>query len=182
VTTEVAGDGFVLRSWQEADKPSLVKHANNRRIWRNMSDAFPYPYSGEAAERWIRKAQHPSRDGTHLAIVIGGEAAGGIGMDYLTGGYRKTAEVGYWLGEQHWGQGIATKVLRAYTRYAFDRYDIERLHARVFEWNPGSCKVLERAAYTFEGIWRRACIKDDQFSDVYMYSFIRPDLPKLEAP
>ncbi len=181
MTVELIGHGFKLRSWRVGDEAAVVRHGNNIRIWRNMSDAFPHPYTHEAAERWIRKATHPAVAGTHLAVEIEGEAAGGMGMEFLDGGYRKTAEVGYWLAEAYWGRGISTATLRAFTRYAFETFDLERLHARVFEWNPASCRVLEKAGFHFEGTWRRACLKEKCLSDVHIYSFIRPDLPCLDT-
>lgn len=36
---------FVIRSWREEDAESLAYHANNRKIWINLRDAFPHPYT-----------------------------------------------------------------------------------------------------------------------------------------
>ncbi len=35
---------YIIRDWQMADAPSIVKYANNRKIWMHLRDAFPHPY------------------------------------------------------------------------------------------------------------------------------------------
>lgn len=35
--------GCLLRPWKAEDKPSLLHHADNRNVWRNMTDMFPHP-------------------------------------------------------------------------------------------------------------------------------------------
>ena len=49
----IDGSSFQLRPWRADDKPSLIRHANNRDIWRNLWDAFPHPYTESAADRWL---------------------------------------------------------------------------------------------------------------------------------
>lgn len=70
--------------------------------------------------------------------------------------HRKTAEVGYWLGEPFWGQGIATTTLGALTEYAFANFDLARLEAAVYEWNPASARVLEKCGCVLEGRLRKS--------------------------
>src|SRR5262245_14570901 len=67
-----------LRSWVLADKESLVRNANNRSVWRNLTESFPHPYTEADADRWLSIAQRPGRD-LHLAIELAGCAVGGIG-------------------------------------------------------------------------------------------------------
>jgi ribosomal-protein-alanine N-acetyltransferase len=175
--TAVRGEAFVLRSWRAGDEDGLVRHANDRRIWRNMSDEFPHPYTYEEARRWIQQCTDASNDDIHYAIVTPDGPCGGVGLRYLTGNYRHTAEIGYWLGAAHWGHGLTTRVVKAFTHHAFTAHGerLERVHARVFEWNPASCRVLEKAGYAFEGTWRHSCLKDGEIADVHIYSMIRPD-------
>ena len=37
------GDGCIIRSWRDSDRESLLRFANNRKIWRNLRDRFPHP-------------------------------------------------------------------------------------------------------------------------------------------
>lgn len=92
--------GGTLRPWRETDAPALVRHADNARIAAMMRDAFPHPYTGDDADRFIKMATGPSGN-LLLAIEVDGVAAGGIGIHPLGDVYRNTAEIGYWLGEDY---------------------------------------------------------------------------------
>jgi RimJ/RimL family protein N-acetyltransferase len=167
-------DGFIIRDWLPGDEESIAMHANNRKIWRNLRDAFPSPYTLEDANQWIRSATQENPR-TSFAIVIDGAAVGGIGLIFKDDIFRRSAEIGYWLSEQFWGRGIATDALKAMTEYAFQHFDLCRIWASVFEWNPASMRVLEKAGYQFEGRLRKAVTKDGQTIDEIVYSRIRTD-------
>jgi RimJ/RimL family protein N-acetyltransferase len=161
-----------LRPWRRGDEASLVRHANNRSVWLNMRDRFPHPYTAKDADEWIARAgvQTPV---LAFAIVVDGAAVGGAGLEPGTDVDRRSAEVGYWLGEPFWGRGIATEALRAVTDYAFRTLDICRLHAGVFEWNPASARVLEKVGYALEGRSRLAITKAGRAGDRLLYALVR---------
>ena len=110
-----------------------------------------------------------------FAIVVEGDAVGGIGIELGRDVFLRSAEVGYWLGEPYWGRGIATEALRAVTEYAFTTFDLCRLQAGVFEWNPASMRVLEKAGYTLEARHRKNVTKDGQTIDRVVYALVRDD-------
>ena len=161
-----------LRPWVPGDEQSLVRHANNRMIWRNLRDAFPHPYTLADAGNWIRIA-NPSTPITNFAIVVENSAVGGIGLVLKDDVFRRSAEIGYWLGEEFWGRGIVTEAVRATTDYAFATFDICRLFAGVFEWNPASMRVLEKAGYEFECRMKKSVTKDGQTIDELIYAVVR---------
>lgn len=166
-----------LRSWRVDDAEAVTAQANDRRIARNMRDAFPHPYSLEDARRFlaVAVARVPQ---SWLAIEVGGEVAGGIGYVTHTDVERVGAEVGYWLGVAFWGRGIATDALRALSRHAFDTHaELCRLYAIPFAWNPASARVLEKAGYRREGTLRRSAIKEGQVLDQWLYALLRDELP-----
>lgn len=158
-----------IREWNSGDAGYVVRYANNRNIWRNLRDAFPNPYTLEDARSFIRYAVfgHPV---THFAIDVEGKAVGSIGIVLKSDVYRRTAEIGYWLGEPLWGQGIATEAVSGLTEYAFAHFDLVRMYAGVFEWNPGSMRVLEKSGYTFEARLRKNAFKDGQIIDELIYA------------
>jgi RimJ/RimL family protein N-acetyltransferase len=164
--------GGRIRSWHTGDAPSLARHADNRKIWLQVRDRFTHPYTLEAAEGWVALASAAEPE-TQFAIEVNGEAAGGIGVFLQQDVERYSAEIGYWLGEAHWNRGIATAAVRHFTEYAFDRYNLCRLYANVFETNPGSCRVLERCGYQLEGRLRQSAVKDGQVLDGLLYAAIR---------
>lgn len=163
-----------IRSWQASDLDSLVEHANNRRIWINLRDAFPHPYTRRDGRAFLRSAMAASPE-TTFAIAVNGAAAGAIGFVLRSDVERVSAEVGYWLGEAFWGRGIATDALVAITRHAIDAHGLTRLYAVPFAWNGASCRVLEKAGYVLEARLRRSAIKDGVIADQMQYAFIAPE-------
>ena len=161
-----------LRPWRLNDQESLARHANSRQIWRNLRDVFPHPYTLADARAWLEHVQ-----GTELcwAIEVDGTAVGGITLHPQDDVHRRSAEIGYWLGEAYWGRGIATEAVWAVTAYGFEHCDLIRIYASVFEWNVASMHVLEKAGYQCEGRRRKAVTKDGQTIDDLLYAIIRQD-------
>jgi len=169
-----------VRSWHPNDVESIVRHANNRKIWLNLRDRFPYPYTKADAQNWIQSALS-MRPETNFAIDVSGEAVGGIGFELKTDVERYSAEVGYWLGEEFWGQGICTSALKATTQYAIEAYHLTRIFAVPFSENLASIRVLEKAGYSREGIMRRSAFKDGRFLDEVLYAFVIEDWTPNES-
>jgi len=149
-----------------------VRHANNRKVSINLRDRFPYPYTVGDARSWLDSVIGHKLE-TNFAIDVAGEAVGGIGFTLQPDVGHRSAEIGYWLGEEFWCRGITTDALIAVTEYAFSNFDICRLYAHVFEWNGASARVLEKAGYTFEGRLRKSVTKEGQTIDQLMYAMIR---------
>jgi RimJ/RimL family protein N-acetyltransferase len=164
---------ITLRGWRKEDCERLAEIANNRKIWINLREPFPYPYTTADAEAWISHCQEEAGATKQFAIETQGEVAGGIGFESLTNVHRIGAEIGYWIGEPYWGRGIATAALIEASRRAFAEFPFERLQAMVFEWNPASMRVLEKAGFQLEGRLRRSIIKDGQVIDSVIYALLR---------
>ena len=163
-----------VRSWEWRDRESIVRHANNRKVSRNLRDRFPHPYTERDARNWL-DAVIGLEPETNFAIDVAGEAVGGIGYTIQYDVARRSAEIGYWLGEDFWGRGIATEALIAVTDHAFANHDLCRIFAHVFDWNGASARVLEKAGYTFEGRMRKSVTKEGQTIDQLMYAMIREE-------
>ena len=161
-----------VRSFRDGDAEALARYANNRSVWRNLNDYFPHPYTIDDAQQWIALTQQEEPE-RNFAVASATEVIGGIGLKLRDDVSRRSAEIGYWLGEPYWGRGIATAVLQAMTDYAFAEFDIVRLEALVFEWNPASCRVLEKAGYVQEARLRKAVYKDGQLIDRFVYAMVR---------
>jgi len=162
-----------LRPWRTSDEESLVRHANSRAIWLNLRDRFPHPYTPADARAWfsIVAKESPVQ---HLAIQVGDEAAGTIGIELGSDVERCSAEVGYWLGERYWGRGIMSAALAGMTGYVWENFPgIERIFAVPYVRNAASSRVLQRAGYECEGRMRRSAIKDGEVLDQFMYAIVR---------
>ena len=169
---EIRIDPWKLRPWQPGDMDALVKYGNNYTVWRNLRDRFPHPYTTADAEEWVQLSNQ-CETVTSLAIATSDEAIGGIGLTLQDDVHFRSGEVGYWLGEPFWGRGIATRALRAFSEYAFANFDLVRLYAIVFEWNPASARVLEKAGFTFEARMRNSATKAGSTVDEFLYALVR---------
>lgn len=164
---------FILRPWTIEDLDSLVKFANNFNIAKNLTDAFPHPYSMENGKAFIEMAtQNNPRN--ILAIELNGEASGAIGVHPQKDIYRKNAELGYWLAEPYWGKGIITKAIVQMVDYAFTNFDMYRIYARPFGYNIASQKALEKAGFVLEAKLEKAFFKNEQYVDELIYVVRRP--------
>jgi [ribosomal protein S5]-alanine N-acetyltransferase len=169
---EIAFGDYKLRNWRESDESSLVKYADNPKIWLNVDDIFPHPYTSQDAKFWVRQTAQSKTD---FAIATGSEAIGGIGLRPQANIYRRSAELGYWLGEPFWGKGIATQAVKTIVQYGFINFDLVRIYAQVFEWNPASMRVLEKNEFKREARLEKHVTKNGKTIDAYLYANIRKE-------
>ena len=102
---------FTLRPWREADAASIARYADNAKIAANLRDVFPCPYAPQDAATFVESCiRQEGRGQMCRAIEVDGEAAGSIGLFLGSDVYRRSAELGYWLGEPFWGRGIMTEI------------------------------------------------------------------------
>lgn len=157
---------YTLRQWQAGDEKSLAENANNHKIWKNLKDVFPHPYTLTDAYEWIKIAADVQ---ANFAIEVKGKAVGGIGILLKNDIYKKNAEIGYWLGEAYWGQGIISAAINEVTDYTFKNFDIFRIYAGVFEYNLASMRVLEKAGFHQEAVLKNALVKEDELFDEHIF-------------
>lgn len=159
----------LLRPLVPADAQSLARHANDYEVWRNLRDRFPHPYSVADAEAYIAHVGARSIQ-TSFGIDVGGEAIGSISLMVGDDIARKSAELGYWIGREHWGRGIMTEAVIATTDYAFAELRMIRVFAVPFLRTTRSARVLEKAGYVREGVMRQSAIKDGEVLDQALYA------------
>ena len=163
---------MLLRPWTLADADDLAFFANNREIAKNMTDAFPHPYTKEDALRFINMTLVHSPTQV-FCIEVDGRPGGGIGIFPQSDILRKNAELGYWLAEPHWGKGIMSSIIPQMVEYAFRTWDITRIYARPYGSNIGSQRVLEKAGFTLEARLEKTIFKWDEFQDELIYALRR---------
>ena len=166
---QIVCSNCVLRQLVASDAPSLAHHANNIAIARNLRDRFPHPYRIEDAEWYIAHVAGREMQ-TSFAITVDDVVVGSISLMPGDDVERRTAEVGYWLGEEFWGRGIATEALRGITEYAFRTLHLTRVFAVPFTTSVSSVRVLEKAGFICEGRLRRSAIKNGQILDQWIYA------------
>ena len=160
---------FILRPWNNNDLESLVKFGNNPSIAKFMTDQFPSPYTPEKASQFIEMATKNTPPNI-LAIEIEGLASGGIGLHLQSDIQCKNAELGYWLGEPFWGNGIITGAIQQMVIYGFKTWDINRIFARPFGTNIGSQKALVKAGFKLEAKFEKTLLKNGEYLDELVYA------------
>ena len=161
----------IIRNWQIQDAPFIAKYANNRKIWINLRDAFPYPYSLGDAQEFISRVIEADPV-TIFAIATRSEAIGSIGLMLGKDVHRFTAEMGYWLAEPYWGKGIMTDAVQFLAAWAFGELKLHRISAEPYATNTASHRVLEKVGFSLEGVLRSSAYKDGKILDQFVYSQI----------
>jgi len=164
-----------VRPFAESDFVSLARAANNPKIARWMRNTFPQPYTADDAKAWISFANSvsPPRDFA-ICRPDGSAVIGGIGLKVRTDIHHRTMEVGYWLSEDYWHQGITTEAVAAFSEWVFASFEnLVRLDAEVFDGNLASNRVLEKAGFEFEGRRRKAVEKSGVILDALTYSKVK---------
>jgi RimJ/RimL family protein N-acetyltransferase len=161
----------LVRDWSRADKASLLRHANNPKVARNLTERFPHPYTDADADNWFSMLEEMAEP-THWAIDVGGQAVGGIGCIVGKGIRSKSAAFGYWLGEEFWGRGIVSAAVQRVAPYVLAHFNLVRLESPVFAWNPASMRVLEKAGFTREAVHGSAVLKEGEIIDEVLYALV----------
>ena len=169
-----------LRPISMADKEALAKLANNRKIWLNLTDYLPHPYTTADAIQFIEKNLQ-ANDNNIFVIEYKGQFAGLVGLLMGSDLHRKSTDIGYWLGEPFWGKGITRVAVDLATRFAFENLDINRISAGIFEHNLASMRVLEKNGYQKEGILKKGVFKDGEFWDEHLYGLLKEDWLKNQG-
>ena len=157
-----------LRPWRKEDAQQLAAIANNKKIWLNVRDRFPHPYTEQNAMQWLQMHEN-EQPLQHWCIVSKEKVAGGIGVILKEDVYRKSIEIGYFIGEAFWSKGIATKAVAILLKHIEANFDVNRIYAEVFEHNKASMTVLRKNGFYLEGIRKHAVIKDNVVMDDYVW-------------
>lgn len=172
---EIFFEGIILRPFSSTDAELLAKIADNKKIADNLRDGFPNPYKLDDARTWLNMILPENDPPRFFAVIVDNLLAGSIGIVTKTDIYRKNVEIGYFIAEEYWGKGIATRAIRAATSYAFSNFDIIRVYAEPFADNAGSRRALEKAGFTHEATFRKNVIKNGILKDSCIYSVLKED-------
>ncbi len=179
---QIRTERLILKPWAPGDEHALVRQANDHSVWRWMRDLFPHPYTADDAAQWIEKVQALGQPAREFAIHFEGNPIGGIGLMPKSDVHRIGVELGYWIGADFRGRGIATEAVSKIVDYAFDTFEIDRIEAMVFDGNDASTRVLEKTDFCLEGRLRRNVLKDGQILDTWVYSRLRDREPDSSGP
>lgn len=163
-----------IRKWELADAKDLAKALSIKKILDNLRDGLPFPYTEQDGKEFISAMLAADENDTFaFAITADGKVIGSIGAFRQSNIHRQTAELGYYIAEDYWGRGIMTEAVRQLCYYVFSHTDILRIYAEPFAHNVGSCRVLEKAGFQYEGTLRSNAVKNGRVLDMKMYAKIK---------
>jgi RimJ/RimL family protein N-acetyltransferase len=160
----ITTDRLVLRPFTLNDAAPVRALVGNWKV-ASMLARVSYPYGQDLAEQWIATHAAGRATGTHLPFAIekDGELVGCVGLDRADN--EDAYDVGYWIGEPFWNQGIATEAARAAVTHAFttlkakDGSALTRLTAGHMAENHASGQVLTKLGFRYTAetdLWSEA--------------------------
>ncbi|MEG0451426.1 MAG: GNAT family protein [Coprobacillus sp.] len=164
----------LIRQWRKEDAQDLAIAINNQKVQDNLRDGLPFPYTIDDALEYIDAMLNADKNSVFaFAITVEDKVIGSIGVFRQENIHKYTAEVGYYISEDYWGQGIGANALKQTCEYIFNRTDIIRLYAEPFAYNKASCRILEKAGFEYEGTLRKNAVKNNKVIDMKMYSLLK---------
>jgi ribosomal-protein-alanine N-acetyltransferase len=171
------GETVTLRTVEDEDVPFLQETVNDPDVRHGLSASQP---KTEQAEReWLESETGLDSENAHLLVCVDGDPVGTVGLMAVST-QPGTAEIGYFLSPDAWGNGYATDAVRTLAAYGFRERRLHRVYAKVLAGNDGSQRVLEKAGFEREGTLRDHWFRDGRHEDVYVYGLLAGELDRGE--
>lgn len=169
-----------LRPLLADDAAALHRLVNDWEVAKTLA-RVPFPYPRDLADEWIASTRAQIAAGTawHLAVTReedGTEALlGCVGLT-LDAKNPREAELGYWIGRRHWGQGLGPEAAGRVAHWALANLDIDRLVASALVDNERSAAVLRRIGFKESGAGSQEFISRGGLMPVRLFSATRMDI------
>jgi ribosomal-protein-alanine N-acetyltransferase len=189
---ELRTERLVLRAFREDDLQFVFDHFSDPDVSRFLYDHEPPTTikEGEDILKWCMDSG--SKDHIRWCIEIGkgsGKVVGGkegdIGRPIGTCGFHwydplnNSAEIGYDLAREFWGQGLMAEALRSMLAFGFDVLQLNRVYAYVYPKNQRSVQLLAGIGFSHEGVIREKHLFRGKYYDHSLYSLLRKEHPAL---
>ena len=165
---------LLLRPLVGSDAPDVQRLAGDRAVAATTLN-IPHPYEDGMAEEWIESQTREFEKQTVVTFGVvhreSGALVGACGL--ILNLEHSHAEMGYWIGKPHWGQGYATEAAQALLEYGWE-LGLHRVTARCFRGNPASGRVLQKIGMEYEGRLRDHAKKWGRFVDLEIYGILEP--------
>ena len=168
---------LILRPWRIEDAPVVQRLAGAWEI-ADTTLNIPHPYEDGVAEEWIgrHEAVYAQGKGIPLAITLAddGTIVGAVSLMSIDRRHER-AEIGYWIGKDHWNNGYCTETAREIIRFGFERLGLNRVVGHHLTRNPASGRVMQKVGMKHEGTLRRHVKRWDKFEDLECYGILKSE-------
>lgn len=142
---------LILRAWNAEDAKALYELAKNPNV--GPSAGWPVHTSVENSREIIEQVL--SKDQTYAVVLKGtDEVVGSIGL--MIGGNSnlglddQEGEIGYWIGESYWGQGLIPEAVKVLIDYGFRELRLNKIWCAYFDGNEKSKRVQEKCGFVYQ--------------------------------
>lgn len=143
---------LILRPWQESDAETLYEYARNPNVgpiagWQ--------PHTSVENSREIIKTVLSAPETYAVVLKETGEAVGSVGIMTAQSEVHSAkitdseCEIGYWIGEPYWGQGLIPEAVNELLRHAFEDLQKTAVWCGYFDGNEKSRRVQEKCGFTY---------------------------------
>ncbi|MDO4713428.1 MAG: GNAT family protein [bacterium] len=175
MTYHLNGKHIQLRSLTKEDIPALIKHGNDPLLRKHLGANFPSPYDLPVAQKWVEYVSKNEYGREEFGIFVDDQFVGCGGIELGKGFELKNMHVGYRIGADFRGKGYATDFLQTIVDYAFTKYDIHRIHSKVYSYNTASARVMEKVGFQREGVERQAICYQGEYADAWSYGLLKSE-------
>ncbi|KTG10295.1 acetyltransferase [Haloprofundus marisrubri] len=162
-----------LRPVEKADVEFVQQLVNDPEVWSMLGSHRPKNRKQEL--EWVESIGDDTDD--QFLVCDDGDPVGLVGMHpNETWG---TAELGYMVSPEAWGNGYCTDAVRTVSRYAFEERRLHKVVAEAYDHNVGSQRVLEKAGFTLEGTHREEAYVGGEYRDLLHYGLLEDELNRV---
>lgn len=172
-TLQLETNRLLLNQPTVKDIPQLLEIMKNP-IYSKHTTNIPYPYTEDSGLFWIELAEQGLCDQKAYIFAIRFKDSpaliGGIGLGLdIT---NNKAELGYWLAEPFWNQGLITEAAHAIIQFGFDTLKLHKIFASYFSFNEASGRIMQKIGMQKEGELRAHTLKSETYIDHVFYGII----------
>lgn len=166
---------LLLRKLLPSDAEALFALRGDERVMRHI--ARPRPGSVEDIHALLAVIEGDRQRGAGItwAMSLADAPAliGTIGYYRLKLEHHR-GEVGYMLSPVHWGKGLMSEAMNAVLAQGFKGFGFHSIEGRIDPRNTASRRVLERAGFVQEALFREDCYWQGEFLDSAVFSLLAP--------
>lgn len=168
-----------LRPFSLSDASVVQRLAGSIKV-AQMTATIPHPYPDGAAETWIATHSEQFAKGDGVTWAIADRDSGNLVgcISFFVNKSHKRSEVGYWVGEEFWGNGYCTEALITGIHFCFKHFGLNKITSRHLSYNPASGKVMKKAGMVQEGYLKQDMFRNGQFADMIVFGLLHSEWEK----
>ncbi|MBW8640134.1 GNAT family N-acetyltransferase [Hoeflea sp. WL0058] len=180
-TPHIGGNGFFLRRPEGRDYRAWYElRSNSRSFLEPWEPNWALDYlSRRSYLGLVRRYRADFAEGRAVPLFLfrteDNALLGGLNIGNIRGGAVQSCMIGYWMGEEHSGQGWMLKAIEAVQPYIFETLRLHRIEAACIPENTRSVKLLEKAGFQYEGFLRGYLKINGRWRDHSLYALLAED-------